>query len=133
MVKPISPGPADSDRRPTVLVVEDDRELRIVLARTLDAHGWHVVTAGDGLTALQIVDEFHVDAIVSDLHLPGPTGEMLLEYAKRRCPRCKLILLSGWVTRRARTRAEAVGATIFEKPVNLDVLLRELGRGHEKT
>jgi CheY-like chemotaxis protein len=124
-MEPSSPKPGESER-PTVLLVEDARDVRALLARVLDSRGWHVVTARDGLSALQLIEEFRIDALVTDLHIPGPTGEMLLEYARRRSPECRLVLLSGWVTRRARARAEAVGAAIFEKPVPLDALLEEL-------
>lgn len=112
-----------------MLIVEDNRDLRILLARTLSAHGWDVVTAGDGLAALQVLEEYRVQAVVSDLHVGGPSGEMLLEFARRRSPDARLVLISGWVTRRARLRAEAVGAAIFEKPLDFDALLKELGRG----
>jgi len=122
----------ESDRRPTVLLVDDDRELRSIIARALDARGWHVVTAGDGLSALQILEAFYVDAVVSDLHIPGPTGEKLLESARRFSPKCRLILLSGWVTRAARERAEAVGAAIFEKPIELEDLIQELNGGRQE-
>lgn len=122
------------DERPTVLLVEDDRELRALLARIFTQRGWHVVTARDGLSALQVLEEFHVDALVTDLHLAGgPTGEKLLEYAKRRCPNCRLVLVSGLITRIARASAEACGAAIFEKPVDVEEILKVIGRGiHEE-
>lgn len=101
-----------------------------MLARLLTLHGWHVVTARDGLSALQVIDAYHVDALITDLHLAGgPGGEALLEYAKRRCPRCRLALVSGWIGRRERERAEACGAAIFEKPVDVEEILKVIGRG----
>lgn len=126
MAKQLSPK--EKDDRPAVLVVEDNRDVRAMLARLLDAHGWRVVTIGDGLSALQIIDAERFDGCICDLHLPGPSGEMVLEYARRRCPDIRAILVSGWVTRRARERAEAVGAVIFEKPIEFDALLEELCR-----
>lgn len=129
MAKPPSEKPAESDTRPTVLVVDDDRQLRSILARVLDARGWHVVTAGDGLSALQILDEYRFKAVISDLHLDGgPSGDKLLETARRLEPKARLLLLSGWITRDARARALAVDATLFEKPVELDELIEELER-----
>lgn len=133
MAKPPPPrnDPGESDL--LVLVVEDNRETLDIISRLLRSRGMRVLTARDGLSALQILDETTVDAVVSDLHLPGPTGEMVLEFARRRRPKCRAILLSGWVTRRARARAEAVGAAILEKPVDIDTLLEELTRDRPET
>lgn len=128
MANPPPPRNAPGESELLVLVVEDNRETLDLLSRLLRSRGMRVLTARDGLSALQILDETPVDAVVSDLHLPGPTGEMVLEFARRRRPRCRVILLSGWVTRRARARAEAVGAAILEKPAQIDELIEELNR-----
>jgi DNA-binding response OmpR family regulator len=59
---------------PTVLVVEDEPLLRETLEYNLVRQGYRVVTAADGLTALQMARSAHPDAILLDVMLPGMDG-----------------------------------------------------------
>jgi DNA-binding response OmpR family regulator len=63
-----------------VLVVDDDRTVREVVASYLGAHGHDVVEAGDGEQALRLVQERPADLVVLDLMLPGLDG---LEVCRR--------------------------------------------------
>jgi DNA-binding response OmpR family regulator len=60
--------------RRTVLVVEDDDDLRTMLAFALRAAGFHVYETDDGVTALKIVEDTPPDAVVLDLMLPTLDG-----------------------------------------------------------
>src|SRR5689334_16663432 len=68
--------------RRTVLVVEDDVDLRAVLRFALEDEGFVVESAGDGLSALQKVRQLTPDLIVLDLNMPRMGGEDFL-YAWR--------------------------------------------------
>ena len=59
---------------PTILVVDDDPEIRDLLARFLDKHGLAALTAPDGERALRAVRDESVDLVVLDLMLPGEGG-----------------------------------------------------------
>lgn len=59
---------------PTILVVDDDPEIRDLLARFLDKHGLAALTAPDGERALRTVRDESVDLVVLDLMLPGEGG-----------------------------------------------------------
>ncbi len=61
-----------------VLIVEDDAELRAYLQRTLEQHGWQVTTAGDGTTALTLVQQQLPHLAIVDLMLPGMDGISLI-------------------------------------------------------
>jgi DNA-binding response OmpR family regulator len=63
-----------SHERPTVLVVEDDRATREMFEYGLRIAGFAVSVAGDGLTALRLVEQELPDAIVLDLDLPHVSG-----------------------------------------------------------
>jgi DNA-binding response OmpR family regulator len=63
-----------SDRPVRVLVVEDDRDIALVLQRSLRLEGYEVKVAGDGVQALQDVHGFLPDLIVLDLGLPRLDG-----------------------------------------------------------
>lgn len=59
---------------PRILVVDDDADIRILLADYLGEQGWHVSTAQDGNTMRQVLDSTPVDLVVLDLTLPGDDG-----------------------------------------------------------
>ena len=72
-------------RRPRVLVVDDDRFFRMVLAEALGAAKMEVECVGDGAEALAILGKrlFGLDALVLDLQLPGLDGYCLLDRMRR--------------------------------------------------
>jgi DNA-binding response OmpR family regulator len=62
-------------RRPTILVVEDDAALRAYYRSVLTLEGYAVVTAVDGVDALERIEEQPVGAVILDLGLPRLAGE----------------------------------------------------------
>lgn len=58
----------------TILVVEDDADLRVMFATALRAAGYAVVPVHDGLTALHVIEQNRPDAVVLDLTLPRLDG-----------------------------------------------------------
>ena len=60
--------------QPHILVVDDDREIRDLLARYLGNHGYRVRVAADGREMRQALDDWSIDLIVLDLMLPGEDG-----------------------------------------------------------
>lgn len=59
---------------PRILIVDDDADIRSLLADYLGEQGWHVSTAQDGSTMQQVLDSTPIDLIVLDLTLPGSDG-----------------------------------------------------------
>ena len=66
----------------TVLVVEDDRDIREVVRRYLERAGFAVLTTASGLEALRLLDEAAVDLVVLDLGLPDLDGTEVLREAR---------------------------------------------------
>jgi two-component system OmpR family response regulator len=62
------------DTLPRILIVDDDEEIRTLLADYLGEQGWHISTAPDGTAMQQALDSTPVDLIVLDLTLPGSDG-----------------------------------------------------------
>ena len=110
-----------------VLVVDDDKPLLSIFARHLPRFGWRVLTAPDGLRALQILDAQPVDVVVVDETMPGPSGAALLEHVHATWPGVRLVLLSGWPSPLGRERAEAIGAQVVMKGEEFATLLEALG------
>jgi len=67
-----------------ILVVDDDREIRTLLAEYLDAHGFTTVTAGDGVEMGEAIRTAPPDLIVLDLTLPGEDGLSLCRNLRAR-------------------------------------------------
>ncbi len=62
------------ETQPHILVVDDDREIRELLAKFLARHGYRVAVARDGAEMFQALDGWRIDLVVLDLMLPGEDG-----------------------------------------------------------
>lgn len=65
--------------KPTVLIVEDDEDLRLGLRLRLETVGFTVREAGDAYFAVEAAQEFHPGVILLDIGLPGMNGYSVLE------------------------------------------------------
>lgn len=63
----------------TVLLVEDDQNLRKLMRYHLDQKGYHIIEAQDGLQALEKLDQGHIDLLISDIMMPNLDGITLTE------------------------------------------------------
>jgi CheY-like chemotaxis protein len=77
-------SPASSSARPVVLVVDDEPVALAVLQRTLEPH-YRVLTASDGLEALDIIKAWGsvVQVVVTDVRMPGLSGPALAAHLAR--------------------------------------------------
>lgn len=63
-----------TETAPRILIVDDDADIRSLLADYLGEQGWHISTAQDGTAMQQVLDTTPIDLIVLDLTLPGSDG-----------------------------------------------------------
>jgi len=82
-----------SDRRKTVLIVDNDEEVRESLTAML-RRDFRILRAGTGEGALQMMEKEDVDLMVVDVHLPGITGFEVLKIAKENHPHVEVIVVS---------------------------------------
>jgi PAS domain S-box-containing protein len=82
----------------TVLVVEDEDGVREVVGRMLERLGFQVITADDGLAALERLDDHDgaVSAVLLDLSMPRMGGFETLQHIRERKPDLPVILMSGY-------------------------------------
>jgi CheY-like chemotaxis protein len=78
-----------------VLFVDDEPPVRITGAAVLEAAGYEVLTAADGLEGLHCLDEALPDLIISDLRMPNMSGFEFLAVVRNRFPQIPTIALSG--------------------------------------
>jgi PAS domain S-box-containing protein len=116
--------------RPRVLLVDDDPLVRDTLTGQLDAAGYAVLPAADGPSALTIlVAGATVDALVSDLAMPGMDGLAFVREVQRRRPGLPAILLTGYAGDAAALALNGAlsGAfTLLRKPITTEQLAERL-------
>ncbi|MFZ5889506.1 MAG: response regulator [Myxococcota bacterium] len=84
--------------RPVVLIVDDSVEFRDSLVRLLEESELIAMAAKSGLHALQILENQHVDMVVTDQFMPGIDGVRLLELVRNRWPQCLRVLFTGYAS-----------------------------------
>jgi len=114
----------------TLLVVEDDDDVRDLAVNVLRDAGYRVLPAMNGGIALVMLEqELPIDLMFTDVVMPGdPDGFILAERAKELRPNLKILYATGFSgLSRAEGRARIHG-TIMEKPYRPTGLLREVAR-----
>jgi len=86
------------EARETILLVEDDEDVRDFIGDSLRELGYQVFAAGDGQSALQVLDERpDIDLLFTDVGLPnGMNGRALAEQARRRRRTLKVLFTTGY-------------------------------------
>jgi DNA-binding NtrC family response regulator len=107
----------------SILVADDEKNIREGLCEALALDGYEVAGAADGQEALDMVNRGAVDLLITDLKMPRLSGEELLRKAAAQFPTMPVIILTGHGTIESAVQAMHDGAYDFlTKPVNLDRL-----------
>ncbi|GIW14393.1 MAG: hypothetical protein KatS3mg063_0246 [Tepidiforma sp.] len=122
----------------TILVVDDDDPVRVMLARLLRTHGFTVLQAAHAAEARAILEREQVDLVVSDIVMPGESGIELRRAVLEQRPEVPFILISGYSAEGPAEFAARTPRTIFvQKPFAADQFLRlveaTLGTGHQRS
>ncbi|MDR1419304.1 MAG: sigma-54 dependent transcriptional regulator [Treponema sp.] len=106
-----------------LLVVDDEKNIREGLAAALEMDGYEVATSKDGLEGWKRFEKGDVDLVITDLKMPGMSGEEFLRNIGTETPGLPVIVLTGHGTVENAVAAMRNGAYDFlTKPVNLDRL-----------
>lgn len=105
----------------TVLVIDDEKEIREALLGVLKDEGHEVVTAGSAEEGLKKLEVRQPDAVLLDIWLPGMDGVEALKEIKSRHPGLPVIMISGHANIDTAVRTTKLGAYDFiEKPLSLE-------------
>jgi len=124
-----SSGSVGDAKRPRVLIVEDDRQTRALLATVLADSGYDTLDADSGESALDSLNGGQTDVILLDLHMPGLSGlETLARLRARQVP-TRAIVMTGDASLESAIQALRLGAFDYlTKPLNRRELLDTLAR-----
>ncbi|MBL7254657.1 response regulator [Paractinoplanes lichenicola] len=124
----MSQAPA-SETRPTVLVVDDEEDLRDIMRRMLERRGFATLVAGDSQQAIAACREHpgDIDILVTDLGLPGVSGGELSRSATQLRPEMSVVYISG-LPKELAVADGLIGedALLVKKPFSSEVLVQTL-------
>jgi CheY-like chemotaxis protein len=113
-------------RQFTILVVEDDGEVRDVVADILDTLNFKVLVARDGYDAIRLLTAYHVDVMFTDIVMPGLSGFELAAQAKLIEPSLRVLYMTGFDGNVPGREWALRHGKILQKPLRADELIAEI-------
>ncbi len=120
---------------PHILLAEDDKEMRALLAVALRRAGYKITECGNGVELLEHLGSFilpdqeheQVDLVISDIRMPGLTGLEILEGLSKRPDFPPFILITAFGDVETHAKAKYWGAlAMFDKPFDVDDLVAKV-------
>jgi CheY-like chemotaxis protein len=110
---------------PTILVVDDEAEIREILAIHIERCGFQVVEAEDGQRALEVIRSQHIDVVMSDIMMPRMSGMTFLRALRDEGFDCPFVFITAYPSKEATVDALRLGAFDFiEKPFESEDIAR---------
>jgi two-component system response regulator PilR (NtrC family) len=114
---------AAGERRPRILVVDDERSMRELLAIVLRREGYEVLLAENGKSAIATLEREPVDILISDIKMPDMSGVEVLRAAKRVDSEILGIMITAFASTETAVEAMRLGACDYlSKPFDVDLL-----------
>lgn len=108
-----------------ILVVDDEKSIRITIQLFLTAEGHEVDTVNCAAAALELLEREEYDVVVSDIIMPGLSGVELLNHVRKMAPGTEVVLITGEPTVETATAALRAGAADYlAKPVTKDKIIK---------
>jgi DNA-binding NtrC family response regulator len=109
----------------TILIVDDERNIREGLAEAFAMEGYEALDASDGQEAIALLEERYIDIVITDLKMPKVSGMELLQHIKRRWENIPVIIITAHGDITEAVTAMQYGALEFvTKPLDLEHLLK---------
>lgn len=113
---------------PRILLAEDDPDLRALVQLALEQEGYDVVAVPDGLELVDELEDTYLaeedyDLVLTDIRMPGCTGLDALESLRDRDWATPVVFMTAFGSRKTHREAHRLGATVVDKPFDLDDLV----------
>jgi signal transduction histidine kinase len=123
----------DMSDRPTILLVDDEADIREVLRMSLTDMGYAVEAAEDGQAALRLFEEIRPSIVMTDIKMPVVDGIEVLKRIKRIDPETEVIMITGHGDMKLAIESLKNEATDFiTKPIHIDALEISLKRARDR-
>ena len=110
-----------------LLIIEDDLDLRELIASSLEEDGYSVKGCSDGSAGLEVAADWPPDIIILDLIMPTMNGFEFLRKMLNRDPNAAVIVLSGYLEKETEEIIVEMGVKDFlRKPLNYESLLGKI-------
>jgi len=120
-------------KKSTILIIDDDTNLRKTLSDILRAKGYETLAAKDGTEGLSLIGQNQVNLVLIDLRLPDISGLEVLSKVKAGYPFTEAVILTGNASLDSAIEATNKGAfSYLQKPYDIDQLLLHVRRAIEK-
>jgi CheY-like chemotaxis protein len=109
----------------TVLVVDDEPTIRMLIADTLGELGYRAIEAADAATGLKVLEsDVNIDLLISDVGLPGGmSGKDMVDAARASRPKIKVLFITGYADNAAITNGHLEpGVQLMSKPFSMEKL-----------
>ncbi|HOJ49261.1 MAG TPA: sigma-54 dependent transcriptional regulator [Spirochaetota bacterium] len=112
-----------------ILIVDDEKNIREGLKKTLELEGYNIETASNGEEAFEFIKNNDFDLVITDIKMPVISGTKLLEMINNIKPYIKVIMLTGHGNVETAVESMKKGAyDFFTKPVDIDKLILTIER-----
>ncbi|MGM0442476.1 MAG: response regulator transcription factor [Elusimicrobiota bacterium] len=117
-----------NNKNKTVLVVDDELHIRELIRDNLEAEGYNIIIATDGLEAIDLLEETKPDLVILDIMMPEMDGWEVCKNIKDRDKKIKIIML----TAKSGNRDRMIGEKILKadkyitKPFDIEKLIGEV-------
>jgi two-component system response regulator (stage 0 sporulation protein F) len=121
----LQPSEAGDDTRPTVLIVDDDREQAEQIGMFLSKFGISVLIEDNGFAAVNTIRRVQPAVVLMDVRMPGLDGIKATQLTSGSANKTKIILMSGYADQIKRATDEELDVfAVVDKPLALRVLIR---------
>ncbi len=116
-----------------IVLIDDEEDIRDVMAIALQDRGYRVETAADGEAGIRRCEEISPQIVITDIRMPGLNGLQVLETIKKRHPDIEVIVATAFGEMDLAIRALQLDASDFiTKPISDDALYLALGRAKDR-
>lgn len=117
----------------SILVVDDDENIRNILGEMLTFLGHRALAAENGTEAMELLKNRRFDLVITDLGMPGISGWEVARKAKELHPKVPVILASGWGSQIEASKVEQAGIDlVLSKPFHMDDIRRAINEAFSK-
>jgi DNA-binding NtrC family response regulator len=120
--------PSNLPRRRTILLVEDESFVREATCSILEHAGFEVLPAEDARDAMNVYEQYNcgIDLVMTDMVLPGRSGEQLGQDLRERSPEVMVLVTSGYDNPEYETEAHDAHTYFLAKPYSRRTLVEKI-------